>query len=97
MTGSGNLTSRAADSIPLGRSAGGTAPVVCVETHGYDVEEEEQQKVNRSRSTGCRTGCQRHYSPSCLACQPGDFKSRSLTVLPKLVTVTANKCPHTNS
>lgn len=56
--------------LPLGRSAGETAPVVCAETPDCDVVEEEPQRVNHSHSIGCLTGCRLRYSPSCLSCQP---------------------------
>lgn len=57
-------------SVPSGRSAGEMAPVVCVETPGFDGREEDLQMVNRSHSTGCQTGCQHCCFPSCLSCQP---------------------------
>lgn len=57
-------------SLPLGRSEGEMAPVVSVETLDCDVVEEDQQRVNHSRSTGCLTGCRRRCFPSCLSCQP---------------------------
>lgn len=56
--------------VPLGMSAGETAPVACVKTPDFDVAVEEQQRVNHSRSTGCLTGCRPRYFPSCLSCQP---------------------------
>lgn len=65
--------------VPLGRSAGETAPVVCVETPDCDVVEEELQKVNRSHSTGCLTGCRPRCFPSCLSCQPLGIESRVKT------------------
>lgn len=57
-------------SLPLGRSEAEMAPVVSVETLDCDVVEEDQQRVNHSRSIGCLTGCQRRCFPSCLSCQP---------------------------
>lgn len=56
--------------VPLGRSGGETAQVVCAETPDCDVAEEELQRVNHSHSIGCQTGCQPHYFPSCWSCQP---------------------------
>lgn len=57
-------------SVPLGRSAGETAPVVCVETPDCDGAEAEPWRVNHSHSTGCLTGCRPRYFPSCLPCRP---------------------------
>lgn len=61
--------------VPLGKSAGETAPVACVETPDCGEVEDELQRVNRSHSTGCLTGCLPRYFPSCLSCQPLGMES----------------------
>lgn len=56
--------------VPLGKNGDEMVPAACVGSPDCGVEQEEQQKVNRSHSTGCQIGCQLHYSPSGLTCQP---------------------------
>lgn len=75
--------------VPLGRSAGGTAPAACVETPDCDAAEEEQRRVNHSHSTGCLTGCRPRYFPSCLSCQPSDIEAPVKTLY-----IYAAKSPH---
>lgn len=56
--------------VPLGRSAGETAPGACVETPDCGGAEEEPRRGSRSRWSGCPTGCRPRCSPSWLSCQP---------------------------
>lgn len=88
--------------VPLGRSAGGTAPAACVETPDCGAAVEERRRANRSRSIGCPTGCPPRYCPSCLSCRPGGIESpeeilyRTLPVTERKSTVSSIFCLDTS-